>query len=182
MHGEFMKYYLLAAAVAAGFAAPAMAQDKAAFTGFHIEALAGYDNVDSGIAGVGKLDGVVYGIGAGYDFAAGGTVIGIEGEATDSTAKTNTIAGKLEAGRDLYIGGRVGAVVGSGLLYVKAGYTNGRLTLKGFGSDNGDGARVGLGYEFAVTGNSFIKVEYRYSNYEQGVSRNQGVAGFGLRF
>lgn len=175
-----MKYYVLAAALAAGFAAPAMAQDNAAFTGFHVEAIVGYDNVD--LSGVKNPDGVLYGIGAGYDVAVGGVVLGIEADATDSTSKFKLAGPDVETDRDLYIGGRLGTVVGSGLLYVKAGYTNARLEQNGFGGANGDGVRAGLGYEYALSGKSFVKVEYRYSNYEAGLSRNQAVGAFGVRF
>ena len=176
-----MKKYVLAAALAAGLAAPAMAQDDAAFTGFRVEALVGYDNAN--VPTIKNPDGVVYGVGAGYDFALGGTVLGVEAEASDSTAKVNLGGGfHVKAGRDLYVGGRAGVVVGSGLLYAKAGYTNARITLTGVGSANGDGVRGGVGYEFALSGKMYGKVEYRYSNYEAGLSRNQGIVGFGVRF
>ena len=175
-----MKKYVLAAAVAAGFAAPAMAQDNAAFAGFRVEGLVGYDNV--GVSGLKNPDGVLYGVGIGYDVATGGIVVGIEADATDSTAKVKLAGPDLETDRDLYIGARVGAVVGSGLLYVKAGYTNARIEIDGIGGSNGDGVRAGIGYEYLLSGKSYLKFEYRYSNYEAGLSRNQAVAGFGVRF
>ena len=176
-----MKKYVLAAALAAGLAAPAMAQDDAAFTGFRVEALVGYDNVN--VSGFKNPDGLLYGVGAGYDFALGGTVLGIEAEAADSTAKLDLGGGvDLKAGRDLYVGGRAGVIVGSGLLYAKAGYTNARVKVTGFGGANGDGIRGGVGYEFILSGKMYAKVEYRYSNYEADLSRNQAVAGFGVRF
>lgn len=170
----------LAAAFAACLAAPAMAQDASAFTGFRIEGLVGYDNV--GAPGFKNPDGVLYGIGAGYDHAIGSLVIGVEADATDSTAKVKLVGPDIETDRDLYVGGRIGAVVGSGLLYAKAGYTNARVEVSGAGHQNFDGVRAGVGYEYALSAKSFIKVEYRYSNYEDGLSRNQGVAGFGFRF
>ena len=79
---------------------------------------------------------------------------------------------------------------GRTLLYAKAGYTNTRAKLTG---DDGtgqvtlakqdlDGVRVGAGVEYAVGPNSFVKTEYRYSNYEQGFSRHQVMGGFGFRF
>ncbi|KKC24721.1 outer membrane protein [Sphingomonas sp. SRS2] len=175
-----MKKYVLAAALAAGFAAPAMAQDNAAFTGFRVEALLGYDNVN--VSGLKNPDGVLFGVGIGYDLAVGGVVVGLEADATDSTSKFKLVGPDIQTDRDLYIGGRVGTVVGSGLLYVKAGYTNARLEQNGSGGSNGDGVRAGLGYEYALSGKSFVKAEYRYSNYEAGLSRNQAVAAFGIRF
>jgi len=39
-----------------------------------------------------------------------------------------------------------------------------------------------VGGEYGLTRNTFLKAEYRYSNYEQGFSRNQVVGGFGVRF
>ena len=175
-----MKKYVLAAALAAGFAAPAMAQDEAAFTGFRVEALLGYDNVN--VSGVKNPDGVLFGVGIGYDVAAGGLVLGVEADATDSTTKIKLVGPNVESDRDLYIGGRVGTVVGSGLLYAKVGYTNARFEVNGLGGGNNDGVRAGLGYEYALSGKTFVKGEYRYSNYEGGVSRNQAVAAFGIRF
>lgn len=175
-----MKKYVLAAAIAAGFAAPAMAQDNAAFTGFRVEGLVGYDNV--GVSGLKNPDGVLYGVGIGYDMAAGGAVIGIEADVTDSSAKVSLPGPDIETDRDLYVGARVGAIVGSGLLYVKAGYTNARIEVNGLGGSNGDGFRAGAGYEYVISAKSFVKVEYRYSNYEADLTRNQVVAGFGVRF
>lgn len=175
-----MKKFVLAAAFAAGVAAPAMAQDNAAFTGFRVEALAGYDNVN--VSGVKNPDGVLYGIGAGYDAQLAGVVVGIEADITDSTTKLKLVGPDVESDRDLYVGGRIGTVVGSGLLYVKAGYTNARFEQDGLGGANNDGVRAGLGYEYLLSGKSFLKLEYRYSNYEGGVERNQAVAGFGFRF
>ncbi|MDO6415917.1 porin family protein [Sphingomonas sp. BIUV-7] len=193
-----LKFASLAALGLAGVAAPAFAQDASAtnFTGLHLEGIAGWDRSQ---AYGGHKDGVLYGINGGYDIAAGSKLIaGIEGEVTDSSAKVCAGQGNAadpetcaRAARDLYVGGRLGTVVGGKtLLYVKAGYTNGqykatiddgnsRTTL---GKNNLDGVRVGAGAEYALSSNTFVKAEYRYSNYEQGVSRNQVLGGFGMRF
>ena len=191
-----MRKYVLAALVAGAVAAPAMAQDNAPFTGARVEGIVGYDRTSSDT----RANGVVYGVGAGFDFQAGGAVVGIEGEASDSTADRCVtglvVAGDrtcAKAGRDLYAGGRVGALVSPAtLIYAKAGYTNARITADyttatgGPASfrlrENFDGVRVGGGVEHAVGRNAFVKVEYRYSNYEQGAERHQAVAGFGVRF
>ena len=157
-----------------------MAQADAAFTGFRVEALVGYDNVN--VSGLKNPDGLLYGVGIGYDFALAGTVLGIEADVTDSTTKVKLVGPDLQADRDIYVGARAGVIVGSGLLYAKAGYTNARIHVSGVGSGNADGVRGGIGYEHALSGKSFVKVEYRYSNYEGGLSRNQAVAGFGYRF
>lgn len=192
-----MRSIVVAALLAASAATPALAQDssgKAPFTGARVEGLVGWDRVQNN----GHDDGLVYGIGAGYDFQAGGAVVGVEAEATDSGVKQcagqRTVASPqvcAKAARDLYVGGRVGTVVGGNtLLYAKAGYTNARAKLT---SDDGttrttlgrtdlDGVRVGVGAEYALGPNSFVKAEYRYSNYEAGFERHQALAGFGFRF
>lgn len=193
-----MRSIVVAALFAASAAAPALAQDassgRAPFTGARVEGLAGWDRVQNN----GHKDGVAYGIGAGYDVQAGKVLVGIEGEAADSTAKlcagSRTTADPrvcAKAGRDLYVGGRIGTVVGGRtLLYAKGGYTNAQAKLTSndgiaqttLGKTNLDGYRVGAGAEYAIGSNSFVKTEYRYSDYENGFSRHQVVAGFGLRF
>jgi outer membrane immunogenic protein len=194
-----MRKYIVAAVLAATAATPAFAQEVATpFSGVRVEGLAGYSTTD--VEGEGS-DGITYGAGVGYDFQSGGMVFGIEGEASDSTidecVSDVVIAADelcVEEGRDLYVGGRIGGVVGTRtLLYVKGGYTNGRLkavyedgtagTVNDFAqSENLDGVRVGAGAEFGLGGNSYAKIEYRYSNYEQGFDKHQAVAGFGFRF
>lgn len=194
-----MRTYFAAALIAAAVAAPAMAQDGAppTFTGGHIEAITGVDRVRAN--GSGKT-GVTYGIAGGYDFQArSGAVFGIEGEAADASTDACTrgviVAGDrlcATAKRDLYAGGRVGFTAGSTLIYGKAGYTNLRIggsyddgtasTANDFSaSRNLDGVRVGGGLEKNL-GRVSVKAEYRYSNYEDGVSRHQGVVGAGIRF
>ena len=190
------KLIVVASLAAMSAATPALAQAKAPFTGFRVEGIAGWDRAQ---VPNDRTNGIVYGAGAGYDFQAGRAVLGIEGEASDSSGKecvsgTIVAADRLCAnvGRDLYVGGRVGALVGPAtLLYAKAGYTNARFNLNyteptGVNNfkvhDNYDGVRVGGGIEQAVGRNAYVKAEYRYSNYEQNVDRHQVVAGFGLRF
>jgi outer membrane immunogenic protein len=193
-----MRKLIIAALAASALATPALAQDGARFSGVRVEGIAGWDR--NQISG-GRSDGIHYGAGLGYDFRAGGAVLGIEGEAGDSTADECatgvTAAGDrlcAEAGRDLYVGGRVGALVGpSTLVYAKAGYANTRLRLDydanlagttGDFTTHGDydGLRVGGGIEQAIGRNAFVKAEYRYSNYEQGYEKHQVVGGFGFRF
>jgi outer membrane immunogenic protein len=194
---EMRKLIVVASlAAVASVATPAFAQDRAPFTGLHVEGIAGWDRAH--VQG-GHSDGVVYGVGAGFDFQAGRAVLGIEGEATDSSGDeclTGTIVTNdrlcATAGRDLYVGGRIGALVGpTTLLYAKAGYTNARFNVNyteptGLNDfrlhHNFDGVRVGGGVQQGVGRNAYVKAEYRYSNYEQGVDRHQVVAGFGFRF
>ena len=194
-----MRKYLLAALAAGAAITPAAAQDTAPFSGARVEGIIGYDHAD--IEGEGS-SGVTYGAQVGYDFQSrSGAVFGVEAEATDSTVDECItgfdIAGDelcADAGRDLYVGGRVGAAVSPNVLvYGKAGYTNARVSLDyedgtaGTTADfeegrNLDGIRAGAGVEFAIGPNSYAKTEYRYSNYEDGFDRHQVVAGFGFRF
>jgi outer membrane immunogenic protein len=97
-----------------------------------------------------------------------------------------------DAGRDLYVGGRAGAVVGANsLVYAKAGYTNVNFdaeyratpTSAVVATDtNLDGVRVGGGVQLGLGTNLYAKAEYRYSNYEQGFEKHQGVVGLGFKF
>lgn len=184
--------------LAATIATPALAQDNPNLGGFHIDGLVGWDHPS--IQGE-HADGVNYGVGAGYDFRAGNAIFGVEAEASDSTADQNTtgavIAGdslRVRAGRDLYVGGRAGfGIGGNSLIYAKAGYTNARVradyddgtaaTVADFSQrTNLDGVRVGAGAQIGVGSNAYIRTEYRYSNYQDGVDRHQVVGGVGVRF
>lgn len=169
-------------------AAPAMAQNMTppspAFSGAHVEALGGWDRPHTNGT---HDDGFLYGVGAGYDLRRGNIVFGVEGEASDSTTRERFGTITVHAARDLYAGGRVGVVAGNNLFYAKAGYTNARLAVSGgftggVARANLDGGRVGVGVEHALGSRAFVKAEYRYSNYEAEASRNQVVAGIGLRF
>ncbi|MBX7540845.1 outer membrane protein [Qipengyuania sphaerica] len=214
---------LLVAGSMLAAATPAMAQESENFDGFRLEALAGYDVSQAGSSidddanpnNDQSIDGLSYGVGAGYDFNAGGVVLGLEAEYTGSTAETEFEdgdfegigLGNVEAGRDLYLGARVGVKAAPDLLvYAKGGYTNATFNLRSsdgtteFDSDiDTDGYRVGAGIEYALSGNTFAKVEYRYSNYSDAeidfegdapdvsipdidLDRHQVMAGFGMRF
>src|SRR3954462_8550984 len=111
-----MRKLIVAALAASTLAAPALAQARGPFPGVRVEGLAGWDRPQSNGD---HSDGLAYGVGAGFDFQAGGAGIGIEGEAPDSTAKecidSFAIAGDRlcsKTGRDLYFGGRGGGGVG----------------------------------------------------------------------
>ena len=216
---------LLVAGTMIAAATPAMAQssDEDNFDGFRVEALAGYDVTKAGSTvdddnnpnNDQSIDGLSYGVGVGYDYDAGGVVLGLEGEYSGSTADTefdandfeNLGIGNVETGDDLYVGARVGVKAADDLLvYAKGGYTNAKLNVLAndgvteFDQDyNLDGFRVGAGAEYAMSENSFFKLEYRYSNYQEGevdfdgtlpdserfdvdLDRHQVMAGFGLRF
>lgn len=193
-----MRKLIFAALLAATAATPALAQEAPSVGGFRIDGIVGYDRANIEDEGT---DGVLYGVGVGYDFQVGNAVLGLEAEASDSTASECGPVGAfandelcVRAGRDLYVGGRVGAVVGGNtLLYAKAGYTNARVRATyddGAGAgvadfdarDNLDGVRLGAGAQFGIGANSYVRTEYRYSNYQDGFDRHQVVGGFGFRF
>lgn len=215
-----MRAFLLAAVAAAAVATPALAQDGP-FNGPRVGAILGYDALqpgsteDSDIRGDDQTaDGLVYGGDVGWDFQRRNMVFGVEGEVTGSTSKVNNSPvdpnsfgyGRVKAGRDLYLGARVGALLTPNtLLYAKGGYTNGRLDLtRGDGTItldrhfNLDGYRVGAGVEQAMGRRAYVKAEYRYSNYGNArleypngtntdnfsvdTDRHQVVVGAGIRF
>lgn len=178
-----MRLIYAAALLAAASSTPAFAQT---FKGFNVAAIGGYDHVEVG--GI-SADGFAYGLGAGYDFRAGGAAIGFQLEAAQSTAQQCNSPGCLEAGRDLYAGIRAGGVFGPGqqwLAYGLAGYSNGRVKVVSFPGLHADldGVRVGVGIErqFGPKPTWFIRAEGRYTNYQSGFERWQGIAGVGFRF
>jgi outer membrane immunogenic protein len=222
-----MKYAtaLLVAGSALSLSTPALAQSAVdgPFTGPRVEILGGYDTTTAGssvdddvnVDNDQSIEGVVYGGGLGYDFNAGGVVLGVEGEYTGSTADVEFADGDFEGfglgnvdtGRDLYVGARVGVLAQPDLLvYAKGGYTNAKFDVRSvsgaqtFEQDiDTDGYRVGAGVEYAMNERSFVKLEYRYSNYGNAeidfegdapdtadfdidADRHQVVAGVGFRF
>jgi outer membrane immunogenic protein len=99
-------------------------------------------------------------------------------------------------GRDLYVGGRVGfPLAPATLLYGKVGYTNARIntryttgTTTVRDKAEADGLRLGAGLEHAIGPRTYVKGEYRYSNYKEiedfdiDADRHQVMAGIGIRF
>lgn len=179
-----MRILAISALALATVATPAFAQEEGSFSGGHIALIAGLDHVSDGVD---DENGGVIGIAVGGDFDLGGIVGGVEAEADLPRTKRCIGAACVESGRDLYAGVRLGVPVAPRtMVYVKGGYTNAQIkgTLNGttVTSDEFDGVRVGAGVQTVVQGNFLIKVEYRYSNYEQDVSRHQGVVGVGFAF
>lgn len=222
-----MRTLTLAAIAAAAIATPAMAQDApaadtsydlSAFNGPRAGVIVGYDGLRPGssqgsaIRDRNGADGLLYGGEVGYDKTFGNLVIGAEAEITGSTGKATNDPfnglgyGRVKPGRDIYVGARVGTLLSpSTLLYAKGGYTNGRLDLTAsdgttqFGDHfNLDGYRVGAGVEKALSPHSYVKLEYRYSNYGDArfeyasggntnnfsvdTDRHQVAVGVGFRF
>lgn len=222
-----MRFILLAVLGAAFPAAAAQAQEapppappaEGVFSGPRVGAILGYDKLqpgsseDSDIAGDDEgADGLLYGGEIGYDWQRGRFVFGAEAEIAGSTAKVGNPAranlgfGRVKAGRDLYVGGRIGTTLSpTTLVYAKAGYTNARIDLTASdgttetgGHFNLDGYRLGLGVERALSPRTYAKIEYRYSNYGDArfeyasggntnnfgidTDRHQIAAGVGFRF
>ena len=184
-----MKKILFASAAASAAllsATPALGQDApAAVSGPRVEAVIGYDRVRA----AGEKDGgALFGIGAGYDLAVGnGVSLGADVEATESTQKEgDEDIAQVKAGRDLYAGGRATfAVSPNANLYVKGGYTNARFkATDGEVTDaaNFDGFRLGAGGQYGLGGKAYVGGEYRYSNYEAGLTRHQVALTVGTRF
>jgi len=184
------KFVALSGISALAFAAaPVAAQTITAPAGARAEAIVGYDRPRIAIQGFEDLkdDGVIYGVGAGYDVPIGPSMaIGADVEITGSTAKWESSAAELRVGRDIYAGARVTFPVSDvANLYVKGGYTNLRMTGEVAGmneSENLDGWRVGAGGQFGIGGRAYVGGEYRYSDYEQDVSRHQFALTVGTRF
>jgi outer membrane immunogenic protein len=187
-------------------ATPALAQGNSTFTGPRVEGIIGYDisragsTIDNDTANNDdeSIDGLLYGVGAGFDIAVGGAVVGVEGEWTKGTAKTdfnrpdpnNFGLGRVSTGRDLYLGARVGFLASpKTLIYAKGGYTNARYNV--LATDgvtdlredfNTDGWRVGAGAEMALSEHTFAKLEYRYSKYSQAEIDFEGTVADSPRF
>ncbi|KTW04509.1 outer membrane protein, partial [Sphingomonas sanguinis] len=173
----------LATSAMVAAAAPAAAQTAQPFTGLRIEGLIGYDSLnDRQGQDKSKSDGVLYGAAIGYDIPAGPVVLGAEGEISGSSSDTRSngirVPGdefRLGAGRDLYAGARVGYIISPVAMgYLKAGYTNAkfdaRYTTAGVTTVNSQevgGYRLGAGLEYAISPNTFVKGEYRYSRYDE---------------
>ncbi len=198
------KIFIAALVASTAFAAPAFAQTTdSGFTGPRVEAIVGWDHVGDDSLNNGSRDGVTYGGQIGYDVQMGSAILGFEGEATGSTTR-DTAMGVLavgdrlraKAGRDLYVGGRVGFLASpNAMIYAKGGYTNARFDTSYNSAATGliedhdtvDGWRVGAGAEVKLNQKVYVKAEYRYSKYDDGnngidAHRHQVLGGVGIRF
>lgn len=178
-------------------ATPALAED---FTGPRVEAVIGWDQLrfdisDYGEAGRAKRSDLGYGVAAGYDMLLspnliGGLEAGLNFSDGDYAFGDSTTGGSLHAGRDLSLAARLGTKLSeNALLYGKIGYSNFRTrstqTIAGTSTSsltNLDGVLLGVGAEVAISPRAYLKSEYRYTNYEKGVARNDILTGIGVRF
>lgn len=182
-----MNKFVIAGAAAALFAIPAAANAQA-----FVQVETGLDSVSA----VGESqEGLAYGVSAGYDLPLSGNMfVGIQGTVADSTTKecisNGTDSVCLRTGRDLAVVARLGTSVGDkSKLYVLGGYTNARLRetddiggVVTHYAANGDGWRLGAGYQYDINDKIFLKAEYRYSNYEGDFSRHNGLVALGAKF
>jgi outer membrane immunogenic protein len=170
------------------------AASPGAAQGLHADVHAGLDSVRSDGQ---SSEGATYGLTLGYDLRRGGALLGVQVDLdasdNDSCRRDVFLSGDracVSARRDTAIALRAGAAVGgSALVYGTVGYANARFnvrySLAGVSDTdqaNVDGVRLGLGVSADFSRRLYGKVEYRYTNYEQGISRHQGIAGVGVRF
>ena len=191
----------------------------ASFSGPRFELRGGWDrttlsaSVDDGVdhlSGRGHKSGFNVGGEIGYDARLAPMMIaGVYGGIEGSTAKDCSVVfgndqACLRLGRNLTLGGRLGAVVSPmAMLYVKGGYSNGQLRASYANADdptldfkdhaNRGGYHFGAGGEMPV-GAGYVRLEYVRTNYsgykwtDPDVTvkldghRDQLLAGFGLRF
>jgi len=160
-----MKFIALAAAALA-VATPAMAQNNAGFTGARVEATAGYNDV---INSRDRND-IVYGFEAGVDVPVGDNLtVGV-------AANTRNV---FEDNRQIGVTGRVGyAFTQNTLGYALAGYNN----YRSFQDFDRDGLAVGGGLEHKISRVTYVKAEYRYSDFDGRTGDSAVTAGIGLRF
>lgn len=177
-------------------AAPAAAQTATAPQGGRVEAIVGYDALrvdlnDFGIDDKLKDNDIFYGVGGGYDFAVSpGMSVGADVELTGSRNRADFDEGEenaeISTGRDIYAGGRVTLPISDAAnVYAKAGYTNLKINGEVNGVDDSvelDGYRVGAGAQFGIGGSAYVGGEYRFSKYEDDVSRHQVALTVGTRF
>jgi outer membrane immunogenic protein len=182
--------YALASVAVLAVATPAAAE------GFRAEIHGGWGHA----RGDGDGDSaIVYGIGAGYDVAISKRAeLGLDLSADlssleecESGAILVNDQACIHAKRDLAAAIRLGYKVGPrGTVYALAGYSNARFrfdytTPAGVttrDSSNLDGFRLGAGYQHGFGERAYGKVEYRYSNYENDVTRHQVLLGVGMNF
>lgn len=206
---------VLLAASAIAAAAPAVAQDAPNYSGARIEGRVGYEFVNSGVRSTqvfgergvfgddaSNEEGLI-GAEVGYDAQLSGIVLGAYAGVEYSDANIGS-AGRpytFNTGRNMTVGVRAGVPLSPGaLLYVKGGYSRGRLKVVNEGPnpalfadyDTGrSGYHVGGGVELPFGTHYYARGEYvfhRYSPFDVTAndtlkfSRHQLVAGVGVRF
>ena len=182
------KFYAAAAAAALFVPAAAHAQVYAQLQG----------GLDSASTPAGSHEGFTSGVSVGYDHAIGEQMfVGIEASADDSTNKkcvfdVRTPGDKLceKTGRDLGATVHIGTKLSpTTKLYALGGYVNAVLT-EIYTDASGElrfnrhhnGFRLGAGFRKNMSKSAFVKVEYRYANYERDFSRHNAMFAIGADF
>lgn len=162
----FIRDFPAAIAAAALAIAPAAAQDNAGFTGARVEVGAGYDNITRST----DANDVVYVGAIGVDAPLGDKfTVGVEANANNVFERTRQIGAAARVGYAFDL---------NTLGYVKAGYAN----YQDVASRSLDGFTVGAGVEQKVSSRTFVKAEYRYSDFNRDTGSHAVFAGVGLRF
>lgn len=185
----------LAAAIAAATlaGAPAFAQTAAdAFAGPRAEVTVGLDQLrfnleEVAASGRGKASDLGYAAAIGYDVALTPMVVaGVEVGTKLADTSYATSTGYLRTRREITLAGRLGMPVGdNGLLYGKVGYANLQVREQDLVSNDKrdlDGVLLGAGAEVRISPNTYLKGEYRYTDYADGYVANNIMTGVGIRF
>lgn len=195
-----MKLKLLlaaATAVSAFAAAPAQAQDEVVpdFTGPRVEVHVGWGRVGlenrdirefggRGDFGPAEQDnGALGGVEAGFDFQAGGLVIGayVGFDLSETEERFETDFVHLRANHNLYAGARAGFVLSpSVMIYGKGGVSRGDLDVEFLANAPGaiqtafdddvedrDGIHFGGGAEFNMGRNFYGRLDYMHTRYDR---------------
>lgn len=162
-----MRKLIVAAALAAtAISTPALAGDNDNFTGVRIGATAGVDDVTGSV----DTNDVVYGADVGVDLPVGDNfTVGVEAFSTNPFETTRTVGAAARVGY---------AFTDSSLAFVRGGYSNYQDVF----SRELDGLTVGAGVELALGETMYIRPEYRYSDFQNGVGNHGGLVGVGFRF
>jgi outer membrane immunogenic protein len=164
--------------------APYYAPPIFSWTGFYLGANAGFGfgrGTNGGDSNFGNMSGGLAGITAGYNYQAGPLVAGIEADIDFGgiAGSTSPRPGTFTSGNVTGLGSlraRFGYSMDRALFYVTGGYTG--ANMRGSLADGAsnpnfffnqsnylNGYILGLGLEYAVTGNLSLKAEYLYSYY-----------------
>jgi len=212
--------FLIAGAFVLVVTAPAAAQSGPSVTsGARVEGRFGWDRAvfkdrvfveDIELRRKDEKSGIVYGVEAGYEYVPEGPVLigayaGVEGS-NIKDCQGNSAGDRfcLKRRRNFTVGARLGYVMSRGVVYLKGGYSNGRLKQVYNDADfpeasfhrakNFGGFHLGAGGEVMISDNVYGKLEYVYTNYSNertfqngvlenfGSRRHQVIAGVGLRF
>lgn len=188
-----MKTIILAAALGAGLATPAFAQDADTSTareGFRIEARATYETPT--VSSI-EQDGDVFKIGsafafggeAGFDIAVSNSVVvGPYAQYEVSTVESCDGDVCLSAEGYFEAGLHVGLATGSnGQVYGKVGYADQSYSIEGGGfdlSESGSGFAFALGYEHSFGANFYGRVEGGYADLGEVFTINTQRRHFGV--